>query len=159
MRRTLRITAACAVLGLAISCGSSGGGGDTAAFQAALQGTWAGCVQGTNSLSLTFTITGLSYTVVTASPCNGTGSQQSGTLTIGSPETVQLNGQSVTAYQVNETTTNPNGTLYTLAYVDTTASPNNLYIGDIFSDPNHDGSSADKRPTALLPLPFPKQPQ
>jgi len=167
MRKTLRNTSACAILGLVVACGSSGGGGggNTSAFQAALQGTWEGCVPTslTESTSVTFVITGLNFTVTPVSfgtpDCSGSPTalpQQSGTLTIGSAETVQLNMQSVTAYQVDQTITSPAiGTTYTLAYVDTTASPNLLYQGATI--PPNDGSTPAKRPTVLSPLPFQKQ--
>ena len=167
MRRTLRITAVC--VGLATACGGGGGGGDEgrAAFQAALQGSWNGCVPlGANSsTAVTFVISDLNFSVTPVGygtpDCTGQGQQlpvQSGTIKIGSPVTAQLNAQSVTAYQVDQTITSPAnaaGTTYTLAYVDAASAPNRLYMGD--TSGANDGSTAAKRPTTLAPFYFEKE--
>ncbi|HET6410452.1 MAG TPA: hypothetical protein VFG53_00185 [Anaeromyxobacter sp.] len=158
MRKTLRITSACATLGLALACGS-GGGGSGGSFQDELQGSWKGCVpvNASTSTSVTFVISGTTFTATPTGfgtpDCSGVGLQapaQSGTLSIGSPVNVQLNGQTVSAYEVDQTITSPPafaGTTYNLAYVDTTFTPNRLYLGD--TSGTNDGHDAAHRPTAL----------
>lgn len=158
MKRFDWILVLCVALVGSAGCGGSSndGGSNGGAFQSSLQGTWSTCLltgAGTSArLTIvfsgkSFTETGFNYSNTT---CTGSGSLVLvgwGTLTIGSAMTVDLEGRSVTAYEVNVTTTINGGsaeTVYDLQYVDTNVTPNRYYIGGA----GDDGTVA-QRPTTL----------
>jgi len=158
MRRFGFVLGACLALAVGSGCGGGGGGsggGGNGGFASTLQGTWAACetTDGVTSDKLTFIFSGSNLTLALASwsantTCAGTPDSQlsgNGTFTVGSAVTADLGATPVTAYPID--LTGSGGTQYDLAYVDTAASPDRLYLGD--SSGANDGSTPELRPTAL----------
>ena len=147
MKRTAGRLVAAAVLLTASACG-----GTHSPLEDQLQGSWASPCQGSpSSIRTVMTYSGLDYRSVLVTYLNGTcsGSElgrkddgSGGRLTVGSTVTVNLFSTPVTAYEVVD-----RGVSYTLHYVDTTAIPNRIYVGEFTVE--NDGSSPGKRPTTL----------
>jgi hypothetical protein len=155
MKRTAGRLVAAAVLLTASACGGSSPDGNPLVAQ--LQGTWESlCEPGPSGSGSSDkgigTYSGREYSSGLRNYGNETCSGTGGALrfgatyrisNVGSPVTVNLGSTPVTAYPVDW-----EHHYYTLLYVDTTAAPNRLYSGDPIIGGN-DGSSAEKRPTAL----------
>jgi hypothetical protein len=160
MRGFVRVMAACAAAVMVSSCGGddggSGDGGSTGFSAADLQGTWVACRDFGNGSSQrdVLAISGAGFTFSSTSHANATcagagtpipANGESGTFTLGSTVTANLNGSPVTARQLDFSALS--GTFYDLVYLDFGATPDRLYFGD--SSGTNDGSSSALRPTTL----------
>lgn len=155
MRPIARALLASAALAMAWGCGGSDEPTPTPAptFQELLQGAWSMCKasSGTSNFDI-LTFSGVNVTVTSdAFPnetCTGTGTPQtpkSGTVVIGSTVTAALGSASVTATRLDITIGGP--TQYNLAYIDTAATPDRMYMGD--TSGANDGSTPELRPVSL----------
>jgi len=157
MKRMTWILAASAALVAMSACGGSNTGGGGSSFEAQIQGTWlalCNTVSGsTERLSFTFSGLGFTrtfktYTNVTCTEPGTVVSTETGSIVIGSAVTANLGSTPVTAYKIDATlSASPGQTAYDLGYVDTTVTPNRLYVGD--STGVNTGNTAATRPTTL----------
>lgn len=131
-------------------------------------GTWVVCYnEGTGDDGeeiLTFTASDITIVLhawsSTVASCTGTktpGTPELLPYTTGGPVSAALGAATVTAYVFD--VVDGAQTLYGIYYIDEASTPNVLYLGDETADLNLDGSTPDKRPTALQDWkPRPKQP-
>ena len=154
MRSIARALLASAALAMAWSCGDSSDEPTPApTFQEQLQGAWSMCKASTGTSNFDIlTFSGLNVTVTSdAFPnetCTGTGTPQtprSGAVVIGASVTATLGSASVTATRLDITIEGP--TQYNLAYINTAATPDRMYMGD--TSGANDGSTPDLRPVSL----------
>lgn len=150
MRRATWISMVCAAL-LSAACGGGGGGGG---IQAAIQGSWMRC-QGaaTTSMSLGVVFSGRDHTETVRTDgtpaCTGSPTSEfidPGTFVLGAPFETTLDGAPVTAYALDVMVPGFE-TFHDLVYLDTAATPNRLYLGELSG--GLDGSTPALRPTAL----------
>lgn len=126
------------------------------AFPGILQGNWENCTYEWDfgsDVREVFIFSGSTFTYdsyvhgTTDGTCGGTGTHNdtgSGTFTTGAAAAATLGGLNVTANAIDFFMG-----LYTLVYVDTSASPYTLYIGDETATSGLDGTAPNKRPTVL----------
>jgi len=153
MRRATHLLSASTLIVTLAACGGSSSGGGSP-LEPQIQGTWLSACQAAPASSerLAFTFSGLglsrmrrTYANVT---CTGPGSvlsSEAGSIVVGAPVSASLGSTSVTAYPIDASLVGI--TAYDLAYVDTIASPNRLYLGD--SSGVNTGNTRATRPTAL----------
>ena len=149
------------ILGLTLAAAAGGCGGiDTPAAQprstAPVQGTWTVCNTVGFDEKRTLTFTGSNVTVATTTYVGSGGTCTGAIQSFGSGGTTFSLGADVTATLVTASVTAQELTLnfdptpeYTIAYVNTGATPALLYLGDLSATPGLDGTAPAKRPTVL----------
>jgi hypothetical protein len=156
MKRASWLVVAGSLMATMSACGGSSVGGGSP-LEAQIQGTWLGACQAAPASSerLAFTFSGLAFSRISRSYANVTCTEpgtvlftDAGSLVIGAAVTASLGTTSVTAYPIDVSLAGfPGSTAHDLAYVDTTASPNRLYLGD--SSGANTGNTPATRPTTL----------
>jgi hypothetical protein len=153
MRRAKQLLSASTLIVTLASCGGSSSGGGSP-LEPQIQGTWLSACQAAPASSerLAFTFSGLgfsrmrrTYANVTCTEPGTVLSTEAGSIVIGARVTASLGSTPVTAYPIDATLVG--WTAYDLAYVDTIASPNRLYLGD--SSGVNTGNTPATRPTTL----------
>jgi hypothetical protein len=154
MPRPLLAVSFAATLGLALGCVSAT---VDHPLVAVLQGTWSGCANGGATdfeERIAFDGDAIAWKVstfaTTDASCGGDAtvtSDLSGTYVVDDTVKATLDGTEVDAYGID--VTDATRTFYTTVYVDATAAPRKLYVGE--SDPasGRDMTSGAKRPIVL----------
>jgi hypothetical protein len=108
-----------------------------------------------SSERIAFTFSGIAFSRVSRTYAKVTWTEpgtvlstDAGSIVVGAAVTASLGTTSVTAYQIDASLVGfPGSTAHDLAYVDTIASPNRLYLGD--SSGVNTGNTPATRPTTL----------